>query len=156
VIGTFAVRALEAHDLDVASALHGEAFAAVGERGWTSTEIADLLASPGVLGLLLEDGAEAIGFALCRTVADEAELLTVAVRANRRRQGAGRTLIGKVIDRARERGAHSLFLEVAADNRAALAMYERMGFRPIDRRVAYYSRRDRPPADAIVMALALG
>jgi hypothetical protein len=30
-----------------------------------------------------------------------------------------------------------------------------MGFRGVGRRVAYYSRRDRPPADAVVMRLAI-
>jgi ribosomal-protein-alanine N-acetyltransferase len=155
VTGIFAARALEARDLDFASALHGEAFVVLGERGWTSGEIAALLASPGVIGLLLQDGAEAIGFALCRAIADEAELLTMAVRADRRRRGAGRALMGRAIDVARERGAHSLFLEVGADNPAALALYERIGFRPVGRRVAYYSRRGRAAVDAIVMRLAL-
>jgi ribosomal-protein-alanine N-acetyltransferase len=155
VTGTFAARALGAHDLDFASALHSEAFAAVGERGWTSVEIADLLASPGAGGILLQDGAAAIGFALCRTIADEAELLTVAVRADCRRRGAGRMLMGKVIDVARERGARSLFLEVAADNPGALALYERLDFRAVGRRVGYYGRRHRPAADALVMRLAL-
>jgi ribosomal-protein-alanine N-acetyltransferase len=152
---TFALRALETQDLDVVSALHGEAFAVLGERGWTSAEIADLLASPGAAGVLLQDDAEPVGFALCRAVADEAELLTIAVRADRRRYGAGRALVDKVIDLARERGAHSLFLEVGADNAAALALYERVGFRRVGRRVAYYRRRGRPPADAVVMRLAI-
>jgi ribosomal-protein-alanine N-acetyltransferase len=63
--------------------------------------------------------------------------------------------MGKAIDVARERGAHSLFLEVGADNPAALALYERIGFRPVGRRVAYYSRGGRVAVDAIVMRLAL-
>ena len=61
-------------------ALHAEAFAALGERAWTRQDVAELLASPGVAGLVLQAANEAIGFAVCRVAADEAELLTIAVR----------------------------------------------------------------------------
>jgi [ribosomal protein S18]-alanine N-acetyltransferase len=155
VSGPFTSRPLGALDLDLASALHGEAFAALGERAWTRQEIAELLASPGVAGLLLKKDENEIGFALCRTAADEAELLTIAVRPSHRRLGAGRELLGMVIDLARRRGVRSIFLEVGADNPAAQALYERAGFLPIGRRAAYYNRGNRPAADAIVMRLAL-
>ena len=50
----FVLRALGARDLDRAARLHGAAFAALGEPGWTRQDVAELLASPGVAGLLLE------------------------------------------------------------------------------------------------------
>jgi [ribosomal protein S18]-alanine N-acetyltransferase len=149
------IRPLEGLDLDRASAVHGEAFATLGERPWAPQEIAELLATPGVAGLLLQRDGEAIGLALFRTVADEAELLTIAVHPNHRRLGAGKALLSKVMDLSRARGAQSLFLEVGVDNPAALALYRRAGFGAIGHRAAYYSRNDRPPADALVMRLAL-
>ena len=89
----FSLHRLGALDLDRAAALHDEAFVALGERGWTRADFAGLLASPGVGGILLiEDKADA-GLVLWRGVADEAELLTVAVRAGHRRKGAGRLLL---------------------------------------------------------------
>ena len=45
---------LGALDLDRAAALHGESFVAFGERAWTRQDLAELLASPGVTGLLLQ------------------------------------------------------------------------------------------------------
>jgi ribosomal-protein-alanine N-acetyltransferase len=60
-----------------------------------------------------------------------------------------------VVALARERAAGSLFLEVGADNAAALALYRAMGFRQVGHRCAYYRRVDRPAADAIVMRLGL-
>ena len=60
--------------------LHGESFAPLGERAWTRQDVAGLLASPGVAGLLLQADGRGRGFALCRVAADEAELLTIAVR----------------------------------------------------------------------------
>src|ERR1700704_2406790 len=94
----FALRPVRALDLDVAAGLHGEAFQALGERGWTRQDLAELLASPGVGRFLL----------------DEAELLTIAVRPAHRRTGAGRALLQAVIERARGAGARRLFLEVGA------------------------------------------
>jgi ribosomal-protein-alanine N-acetyltransferase len=152
---SFTSRPLGALDLDSAASLHREAFTELGERGWTRQEIAELLASPGVVGLLLQQDGNEIGFALCRTAAAEAELLTIAIQASFRRLGAGRALLEGVIATALERGAGSLFLEVGDDNPAALALYRQRGFAPVGRRAGYYARAGRPAADAIVMRLAL-
>ena len=149
------LRALGARDLDRAAALHRQAFAALRERAWTRQDVAELLASPGVSGLLLEAHGRDIGLAMCRVVADEAELLTLAVSPANQRQGVGRRLLAAVVDRVRSAGARSLFLEVGADNPAARALYEAAGFAPVGRRAAYYQRGDGPPADALVMRLTL-
>jgi ribosomal-protein-alanine N-acetyltransferase len=151
----FAHRPLEASDLDVASALHVDAFAPFGERGWSRQEIAELLAAPGVAGILAQNEREAVGFALCRVAADEAELLTIAVRADRRRQGVGAALLRLVIALVRERGARRLFLEVGSDNLAALHVYRQAGFETVGHRPAYYNRPGLKVADAVVMRLVL-
>ena len=152
----FVLRPLGALDLDRAAALHGESFVALGERAWTRQDLAELLASPGVAGLVLQaDGADA-GFALYRVAADESELLTIAVRPAHRRHGMGRRLLTAIVDRVREAGARTLFLEVGADNPAARALYEAAGFEAVGARPAYYRRDEGAAADAIVMRLALG
>jgi ribosomal-protein-alanine N-acetyltransferase len=153
--GGFGLRRLEALDLDLASTLHGLAFAPLGERVWTRQDMAELLASPGAAGWLLQSAEAAIGFALCRVAADETELLTIAVHPDERRRGAGRALLAAVIDHARTAGARSLFLEVGADNPAALALYGKAGLQAVGQRKAYYRRGEGPPADAIVMRLTL-
>jgi [ribosomal protein S18]-alanine N-acetyltransferase len=151
----FALRPLGALDLDLAAGLHGEAFRALGERGWSWQDLAGLLASPGAGGFLLDDAGACVGLAICRIVLDEAELLTIAVRPAHRRTGAGRALLLAVVERARGSGAKQLFLEVGADNPAALALYAAAGFQPVGGRRAYYPRGQRPAADAIVMRLEL-
>ncbi len=153
--GDFVLNRLGALDLDLAARLHGEAFASFGERAWTRQDIGELLASPGVAGWGLQSDGATIGFALCRVAADEAELLTIAVEPDRHRRGAGRALLAAVMAHARESGAGSLFLEVGADNPAALALYAQAGFRAVGRRDAYYLRGTNPPADALVMRLTL-
>ena len=57
---------------------------------WSANDIAELLASPGAFGLAAEDESGFTGFVLARTVADESEILTIAVDPAQRRQGLGR------------------------------------------------------------------
>jgi ribosomal-protein-alanine N-acetyltransferase len=151
----FVIVPLGALDLDRAAALHAESFTPLGERVWTRQDLAELVALPGVAGLLLQvDGRDA-GLAVCQVAADEAELLTLAVRPAHRRQGGARRLLAAVIDHVRKGGARALFLEVGVDNPVARRLYESLGFRAVGERRAYYQRGQGPPADGIVMRLTL-
>jgi ribosomal-protein-alanine N-acetyltransferase len=151
----FVLRRLGALDLNLTSRLHGEAFAPLGERVWTRQDMAELLAAPGVAGWALQSGDWTVGFALCRVAADEAELLTIAVQPSQRRRGAGRALLSAVLAHVCAVGVRSLFLEVGADNPAALALYARAGFQAVGSRKAYYQRGGGPAVDAVVMRLTL-
>jgi ribosomal-protein-alanine N-acetyltransferase len=146
------LRSLGPLDLDLAAAIHAQSFAALGERGWTRQDVAELVTAPGVAGWLIDD----VGLALCRRAADEAELLTIAVLPGHRRAGHARSLLRAAIAWARTAGAGALFLEVGADNPAARALYRSEGFATVGGRKAYYRRGDAPAADAVVMRLALG
>lgn len=122
------------------AALHGRAF--VNPRPWSQAEFVALLASP--LCFLI---AEQDGFLIGRAVADEAELLTVAVAPEAQGRGIGAQLVARFLEQARVRGAKQAFLEVAADNAPALAVYRKLGFVEQGRRQGYYHG-----VDAIVMA----
>ena len=151
----FAIVRLGALDLDRAAAIHAESFVPLGERAWTRQDIAALVAAPGVTGLLLRVDDRDAGFALSRVAADEAELLTIAVRPVHRRLGIGRRLLAAVIDHVREGGARTLFLEVGVDNPAARSLYKGQGFSAVGERRGYYQRGQGPAADGIVMRLTL-
>jgi ribosomal-protein-alanine N-acetyltransferase len=56
---------------------------------------------------------------------------------------------------AAAQGATRLFLEVADDNAAALALYARAGFSEAGRRPGYYARPDGGRQDALILALNL-
>lgn len=134
---------------DMASA-HAQAF----DSPWDEADFEDLLERIGVVGFVVraEDPA---GVLICRTVAGEAEILTVGVAPWARRQGIGRALMTAAIGVARETGAEAMFLEVDVANAAAVALYERLGFLRAGLRKAYYDRGANGRADALVMRLDL-
>lgn len=130
--------------------LHGLAFRQ--SRPWSAAEFADLLEGPHV-ALLAEDH----GFALIRTLAGESELLTLAVDPARQRRGIARGLMDRWIA-ALPPGTERAFLEVAADNGPAIALYEGCQFARVGKRPGYYARQGAKPVDAWLMArdLTLG
>lgn len=125
------------------AAIHAEAF----DRLWSAAALADLLASPGVAALAQGED----GFILVRRVLDEAEVLTLAVRPAARRRGVGRALVEAAAGGLAQAGAGELWLEVACDNAAALALYTAAGFAEAGRRRGYYPREGGPGVDAVVL-----
>lgn len=130
----------------VLAALHARCF--VSPPPWSAAAFAGLLADAQV-ALLAEPGGR--GFALARVVADEAELLTLAVLPEARRQGVGRALLARFEQLAAARGAARGFLEVAEDNAAACALYAAAGWSPVGRRPGYYRVPGRAPVAALVL-----
>jgi ribosomal-protein-alanine N-acetyltransferase len=127
------------------AALHARCFTS--PRPWSADEFAALLREPAVF---LLGGAH--GFALGRVLADEAELLTIAVAPEARGRGLGHRLMEAFEAEAARRGATRAFLEVAEDNDAALRLYRARGYGESGRRRGYYRRHPGPAADALVMA----
>ena len=113
-----------------------------------------MLSSAGVYLWQARDGAVLSGFVLARIVADEAEILTIAVAEPVRGQRIGERLMEQVVIGALAQGGVALFLEVAEDNQSAISLYDRMGFSEVGRRPAYYQRKTGPIA-ALTMRLAL-
>ena len=133
------------------AAIHAEAFAGPHDAPWSEAAFADLLDQRGVFALDSVDG-----FILMRAVADEAEILTLAVRPAARRTGEGARLVRLGLEGAVELGATRVFLEVAEDNAAARALYAKAGFVEAGRRPAYYAGADGGRRDALLLALNLG
>jgi ribosomal-protein-alanine N-acetyltransferase len=126
---------------DQMARIHAAAF--VQDRSWSAEEIADLLASP-----LITAFHETGGFALTRLIAGEAELLTIAVDPAHQKQGIGRRLMERWIASS----ADTAFLEVAADNVPAIALYQSLGFEQIGVRHRYYLRKDAAAVDALTLS----
>ncbi len=92
------------------------------------------------------------GFIVTRCMADEVEILNLAVAPAQRRRGLAWSLLEAALAAARESGIRRAFLEVRESNAAAIAFYRRQGFAEMGRRPRYYAS---PAEDALVFAREL-
>ena len=143
----------ETRDAKELARIHGQSF----YRGWPTTDFATFLAEQNTPAYIACDAKRRIaGFALIRAVADEAELLTIAVEPRWRGKGVGRALMDAVFADLMLSPARRMFLEVDEQNHAAIRLYEKLGFSTISSRKGYYPRPDGSAATALVMARDLG
>ena len=77
----------------------------------------------------------------------EADVLTIAVLPDFRRQGIAREFMRQIEEWAKNRGASASMLEVEKSNSAAIGLYKSLGYLQISVRMDYYG----PGQDAIVM-----
>lgn len=102
--------------------------------------------------VVAERDGEVVGYAGLFATRHEADVQTVAVRADQQGAGLGAALLQALLDEARHRGCGEVLLEVRADNLPAQRLYQRFGFERIAVRRGYY----RPgPVDALVLRLRL-
>jgi ribosomal-protein-alanine N-acetyltransferase len=116
-------------DCGALAAIHSLAFS----RGWSTEDIRQSLAVDGTYAFVTK-GA----FALLRYIEPEAEILTLAVLPQLRRQGLAGGIVECVLNWLWQNNGKTVFLEVRESNKAALALYSKAGFRQLTRRERYY------------------
>jgi len=146
----------EGGDLDEVMAIMARAFDPEYGEAWTRLQCAGILPMAGVELILARDETSGgpLGFALIRTVVDEAELLLIAVDPAARRLGVGRALIDHFVSHANSCGATRLHLEVR-DGNDAITLYRAAGFEIAGRRRLYYRGANGRQYDALTLALPL-
>jgi len=139
-------------DVPALSELHGGAF----RRMWGEEEIAALLRDEHMIALVARRSSllsthRPVGFVIARHVADEAEVLTIAVAPRQRRRGIARQLMENLLRRLYAERIGELFLEVDTGNIAAVALYRGLGFREVGKREGYYQGDSGERNAALVM-----
>ena len=146
-----AVVQASASDIDRLAEMQATCF----HEPWGAASIAKTLSLPGAFALILRDSTPAgrisAGFVVVQVVTDQADLLTLGVIPGLRRRGRARLLLEEALLRAADLGAKSMFLEVAEDNPAGLALYRGAGFALIGRREGYYRSPEGRKVAAITM-----
>jgi ribosomal-protein-alanine N-acetyltransferase len=127
--------------------------ARVNPSPWSADAVRETLARAGGF-VIAPPGASLAGFVLFAQVADECEILDIAVDPGARRHGLGARLLAVALAEAVERGARRCLLEVRASNAGAQAFYRAAGFAADGRRKDYY-RNGQGREDALLMSREL-
>ncbi|MBO7052979.1 MAG: ribosomal protein S18-alanine N-acetyltransferase [Alphaproteobacteria bacterium] len=109
-------------------------------KPWSANDFADLKKS-GCEIIMSENG-----FVVWRTVADEAEIITIGVNPEMRRTGIASAMLAIVEKNVKNQGVIKIFLEVSATNTPAQKLYENTGYKTTGIRPKYYDG-----VDAILM-----
>ena len=158
------IRLATPSDMDAMAVLYAEAFDPMQPR----LSIEQYLTPPGAFALVAQiDSAPtthentsvaasvAAGYLIGRVASDETEIFSLGVANDFRRRGVGRALVETLCALTAAQGAKSVFLEVAADNPGAAALYRSLEFKAVGRRKNYYRDPGGARVDAIVMRVDL-
>ncbi len=135
MVSTAHVRIATATDIPAIADIHASSFA----KGWTVADLTSTLSLPGSTALVVELMGTIYGFVQFQWVKGEAEIHTICVLANYRRQHFARDLMHGLISHLQDMGTTRLFLEVAENNHAARGFYDRLGFATSGLRRGYYA-----------------
>jgi len=116
---------------------------------WSRAQVDDELARQTRWYAVADSDGAVMGYAGLYLSPPDADVQTVAVAPEAQGCGLGSRLLTAAVDAAWAAGCTRIFLEVRADNDAALALYDRAGFRRLGRRSRYY----RDGTDAVTMRL---
>ena len=147
-LATPIVRLATTEDLAALAIIHSESFAAA----WDEASLLSSLSLPGTSAQIIELGGIAYGFLMLQQIGDEAEILTLCVSPNFRRQHFGDQLLREVLANPKN---SKVFLEVAADNHGAMGLYSKHGFVQTGLRRGYYQHQGHDAVDAVLMTLHL-
>jgi [ribosomal protein S18]-alanine N-acetyltransferase len=153
------IRAASLSDLDAILALEHAVFSA--DR-LSRRSLRAFIESPHRPLLVAVSDNRLAGYALValRGRSSAARLYSIAVDPRIGRRGVGRALMAACERYAAAQGRQSLRLEVRCDNAAAIALYERLGFRQFGKYDGYYAdgaralRFEKPVGEPIVEKVA--
>lgn len=130
------IRPMRWWDIDEVSGLEQTLFPI---DAWSIEQFWSELALDTRVYLTAEQDGVVCGYAGAFVLAPDSDLQTIAVHPDSQGHGLGQKLLEELIRVVLVRGADSMMLEVRADNAAAIALYERLGFERISVRTRYYA-----------------
>ena len=137
-------------DLELIAGLEAEVFA---EDPWTPYMIAEELSSPASrYWVATDDAGDVVGYGGVKVGGDQADVMTIGVRAHARGAGVGATILDALMAWSHEAGAREIFLDVRPSNEGAIALYKSRGFVEIGRRPRYFRN---PVEEAVEMRAPL-
>lgn len=139
------IRRMNILDIDGVWAVENQTFTTPWSRAAFEAEMSDNDLS---CYLVVDEQREIAGYAGMWIIVDEAHVTNIAIAEPYRGRGWGEALVSALMDKAVERGAVSMTLEVRASNQTAQKLYSKLGFAVKGRRRSYYTDNQE---DALIM-----
>ena len=121
------------------------------DRFWNITNLENDFNNPNSSYFIAKLDDEIVGFAGILKICDEANIMNIVTKVDKRHLGIGAKLLDTLITISKNQGLKSITLEVNINNHPAINLYEKFNFKRIGLRKKYYNNTD----DAIIMTLFL-
>ena len=121
------------------------------DKFWNINTLKNDFANPNSTYIIAKLDDEIVGFAGFLKICDEANIMNIVTKVDKRLLGIGSKLMQALIDEAKKQNLTSITLEVNDKNFQAIKLYEKFGFKRIGLRKKYYNNTD----DAILMVLEI-
>lgn len=115
---------------------------------WTKEGFLTYLMEKDTMFFVVEEKERILGYCSMMTVLDEGDILNVAVRSDRQKEGIGQFLVDSMLRMAEMQGIRLVHLEVRQGNGTARRLYQRLGFKEDGLRRDYY---ENPVENAVLM-----
>ncbi len=137
------IRAFKKEDVDFVYKIIEENF----PRPWIREQI--LLENVFSYKVVLEKEGEIIGFLFGEIIYEEANVLLIAIKKDYQGKGFGELLLDHFVQVCKNKEVNKILLEVSTENKKAINLYRKKGFKKLSIRKKYYSNG----SDAFLMAL---
>ena len=118
---------------------------------WTYSILEKECKNQNTIYIVAKQDDEIVGFAGILKILNEANIMNIVVKKDKRKLGIGKQLLSELIKISKEQKMESITLEVNEHNIPAIALYEKFGFKTVGIRKKYYNNID----SAILMTLYL-
>ena len=119
---------------------------------WNINNLKNDFENPNSTYYIAKLDGEIVGFAGFLKICDEANLMNIVTKINKRHLGIGKKLLENIIKEAKNQNLKTITLEVNEKNTYAINLYEKkFNFKRIGLRKKYYNNTD----DAILMSMSL-
>ena len=138
------VRKMKKEDLDRVSQIEKECFS----TPWSRDAFEDMIDNPLALYMVAEDNGYVVANCGVISAAGDGDICNVAVDPAYRKRGIGEKLLSEIMNVAsKELLVEAFTLEVRESNKAAISLYEKLGFVNEGIRPGFYTS---PKEDAVI------
>lgn len=136
-MGRLRVRSMVEADLDQVLTIERDSFVSP----WSAENFRyEILRNRHAVNYVMEREDDLLGYACVWYIGREMKINNIAIDRAHRREGLAERLLLGLLRRAGELRCHTAQLEVRVSNRAARALYGKLGFREVGRRKNYYQQ----------------